>query len=93
MRVEAAKQATSGHTGGTPRDAALAPVEADAESRALVVLAPAPVTSAATVYRQAAFLTHLIAVKDQHPQTRERRRAEPSDAIVAYRAVAAITGH
>jgi hypothetical protein len=86
MRVEATKQATSGHPGATPRDATLAPVDADVESRALVVTAPASVQSLAAVYREAAFLAHLIAVKDQHPQTRERRRAEPGEAIAAYRA-------
>ncbi len=30
-------------------------------------------------------------MKEQHPQTRERRRAEPGNAVAAYRAVAAIT--
>jgi hypothetical protein len=86
MRVEETKQATSGRTGGTPRDATLAPAEPDTESRALVVLAPAAVPGPATIHRQAVFLAHLIAVKDQHPQTRERRRAEPCEAIAAYRA-------
>ncbi len=41
-------------------------------------------------YRQPAFLAHLIATKEQCPQTRERRRAEPGDAIAAYRAVDAL---
>ena len=86
MRVEAAKQATSGQTGGTPNDAMLANVGHHAASRALVAITPA-VTPALTMgYRQAAFLAHLIAVKDQHPQTRERRRAEPGEALAAYRA-------
>ena len=93
MRVEAAKQATSGHTGATPRDATLAPLDSETSSRALVVTAPAPVPSPVAAYRQAAFLAHLIAVKDQHPQTCERRRVEPADAIAAYRNVAAMTGH
>ena len=58
--------------------------------RALVALAPiAAVQLGATpVKRPAAFLAQLIAVKDGHPQTRERRRAEPGEAIAAYRAVA-----
>jgi len=93
MRVEVAKQATSGNTGATPRDATPAPVDSDTASRALVVTAPAPVPGPAIAYRQAAFLAHLIAVKDQHPQTRERRRADPADAIAAYRTVAAMTRH
>jgi hypothetical protein len=36
----------------------------------------------------AAFLAQLIAAKQNLPQTRERGRAEPEDAIAAYRAVA-----
>jgi hypothetical protein len=65
------------------------PAPAAAESRALVALTP-PAQAAAvpTRYRQAPFLAHLLAVKDQHAQTRERRRAEPHEAIAAYRATA-----
>lgn len=58
------------------------------ESRALVVLTPAAAPSEPCGYRQAAFLAHLIATKEQVPQTRERRRAEPGEAIAAYRAAA-----
>jgi hypothetical protein len=36
----------------------------------------------------AAFLAHLIATKAHAPQTREKRRAEPAEALAAYRAVA-----
>jgi len=76
-----------------PRDAALAPAKHDSDSRALVVVqAPPGTPEPLTVQRQAVFLAHLIAVKDQHPQTRERRRAEPGEAIAAYRAVEAMTG-
>jgi hypothetical protein len=32
----------------------------------------------------ATFLAHLIAVKEHAPQTRERRRAEPHEAVAAY---------
>ena len=60
------------------------------ESRALVALAPsADPSEGQPGYRNAAFLAHLIATKDQHPQTRERRRADPTDALAAYRATAA----
>jgi hypothetical protein len=38
----------------------------------------------------APFLAQLVATKDQHPQTRERRRAEPKVALAAYRATAAL---
>jgi hypothetical protein len=61
------------------------------ESRALVALTPAAAPSEPRAYRQASFLAHLIATKDQLPQTRERRRAEPNEAIMAYRAAAALT--
>jgi hypothetical protein len=63
-----------------------------AGSRALVALSPAAVRQVWPVnYREAAFLAHLIAMKGQHPQTRERRRAEPDEALTAYRATAALT--
>jgi hypothetical protein len=93
MRVEATKQAASGQTGRTPRDATLAPAPAehDTDSRALVVVAPPAAHQPPASHSQAAFLAHLIAVKDQFPQTRERRRAEPGEAAAAYRAVAAMT--
>ncbi|MEP7031613.1 MAG: hypothetical protein ABI830_11820 [Pseudolabrys sp.] len=96
MRVEATKQAVPGRSGALPREATVAPQEHTAESRALVVQAAAAAGRIATNYRQAPFqvpfLAHLIATKDQLPQTRERRRGEPSEAIAAYRAVEAITG-
>ncbi len=90
MRVEAAQQAAGSandfgrDVGGDHRDAP-AP-----ESRALVVTAPPAAPRTSPVYRQAAFLAHLIATKDQAPQTRERRRAEPSEAIAAYRSAGAL---
>ena len=73
------------------RDAA----EQIAESRALVPVTPVTATHEPTPARdhcRATFLAHLIATKDQLPQTRERRRAEPEDAIAAYRAVAMLAG-
>ncbi len=66
---------------------------AQAESRALVALAPPVPPDTPAPYRQAPFLAHLLAVKDQHAQTRERRRATPAEAIAAYRAAAGLTGH
>ncbi len=93
MRVEPTKQAAfeqqmSGfaHQNASEHSAGDRP-----QGRALVATepaAPAPVARP----RQACFLAHLIATKEQAPQTRERRRAEPTEAIAAYRAVAAITG-
>ncbi|MEI9804585.1 MAG: hypothetical protein WDN48_09130 [Pseudolabrys sp.] len=46
-----------------------------------------------TSYREAQFLAHLIATKDRLPQTRERRRADPAEAIAAYTAAGALTDH
>ncbi len=77
-----------------PRHAADEPAAAAAsESRALALVTPvvAREHDAATRYRPAEFLAHLIAMKEQHPQTRERRRVAPREAIAAYRAVAAMT--
>lgn len=60
------------------------------ESRALVALAPASATASSARYGQATFLAQLIATKDRHPQTRERRRAEPAEAAATYRAIASL---
>ena len=67
------------------------------KSQALVAVAPivradapAPLARRAA---SAAFLTQLIATREQLPQTRERRRAEPADAIAVYAArLAAVPG-
>jgi hypothetical protein len=63
-------------------------------SRALVAVEPpAPHAGPRSLTRHPAapFLAQLIATHLQMPQTRERRRAEPAEAIAAYRAVARIT--
>jgi hypothetical protein len=57
---------------------------------ALVAVAPvaAPERSWTPSRRPvAAFVAHLIAVERREPQTRARRRAEPAEAVAAYRAV------
>jgi len=62
------------------------------ESRALVALDPLQGPSENTAsHRHAPLVAHLVATKDQHPQTRERRRADPNDALAAYRATAVLT--
>jgi hypothetical protein len=62
------------------------------ESRELIALAPVVPSPERTIgYRSAPFLAQLVATKDQHPQTRGRRRAEPNVASAAYRATAALT--
>jgi hypothetical protein len=65
--------------------------DSPSSSKALVRLVSVqdePHVAAATT-RPAAFLAHLIATRQQLPQTRARRRAEPSDVIAAYQAVMA----
>jgi len=64
------------------------------ESRALIVVAPVEAAHEPVAnFREAPFLAQLIATRDQLPQTRERRRAEPNEAIAAYRATEALTKH
>lgn len=93
MRIEATSTGTFGEANGqTPHRADVPAHEPRPESRALVVVAP-PAAEESTqgrpmAYRDAPFLAHLIATKTQMPQTRSRRRAEPQEALAAYRAVA-----
>ncbi len=57
------------------------------ESRALVsVLPPGREDRRPCGRPAAAFVTQLIATREQLPQTRDCRRAEPSEAIAAYEA-------
>ncbi len=85
MRVGDVRQTSLGPAALTGGETA----PARPESRALVVLAPPPPSPRVpTGYRQAPFLAHLLAVKGQHAQTRERRRAEPHEALAAYRTTA-----
>jgi hypothetical protein len=82
MRIGDTREVSSRPAGIAARAAVAEP-----QGRALVVMAPAPTTrQMPDIYRQAAFLAHLIATKEQAPQTRERRRAEPGEALAAYRA-------
>src|SRR5712671_1538241 len=75
--------------GGSRRETAAPSAPA---SRALIPLQPLARSDLAARDRpQASFLAHLIATDRQLPQTRERRRGEPGDAIAAYAAVDAGT--
>jgi hypothetical protein len=85
MRIGEVKQALAAPLGVSGDQQA----SAASESRALIALEPpAPAGPVPANYRQAPFLAHLLAVKDRHAQTRERRRAEPREALAAYRATA-----
>jgi hypothetical protein len=91
MRVEATRQAASTYpdfNGAFEHDHKNE--NSLSESRALVVTETAAASQTSPVYREAAFLAHLIATKGHAPQTRERRRAEPAEALAAYRTVAAL---
>ncbi len=92
MRLGEINGAISRPTGLAPRAAGPESSGQAAASRALVTLSPAAVRRDWLAnHRQAAFLAHLIAVKGQHPQTCARRRAEPNEALAAYRATVELT--
>ncbi|HEY0223359.1 MAG TPA: hypothetical protein VGC38_02475 [Pseudolabrys sp.] len=97
MRVERTRQAerrTSERRSAFSSDIEQDLVGQDAAGRALLVLTPAEAPDTApTSYREAEFLAHLIATKEHLPQTCERRRAEPGEAIAAYSAADALTKH
>jgi hypothetical protein len=76
-------------TGFTPQGDEPAPAEPIEASHALVALTP-PTPPPPQTFRQAPFLAQLLATKGQYPQTRERRRVEPQEALSAYRAAAAL---
>ncbi len=62
-----------------------------AETRSVVALARAPQAfEPGTTHYHVPFLAQLVAIKDGHPQTRKRRRAELNVALAAYRATAAL---
>jgi len=89
--ISAIRGSIVGAVGRTPREPAAAPRnERPSESRALIAVQP--IARGDTPLRtraHAAYLAHLIATKDKLPQTRERRRAEPSEVMAAYAAASA----
>jgi hypothetical protein len=92
MRLGEIKKVVQRQSGLPPRGVEPAPAEQATPSRALVALTPAAALhEVPESYRRAPFLAQLLAMKDQHPQTRERRRAEPDEALAAYRATVALT--
>ena len=98
MRPVGGVRTASGVRIGPARDASVPTTDtarSGAESRALIpVEAAIPTREGPTAGQRpyAGFLAHLIATADQLPQTRERRRAEPEDAIAAYRSTVSGTG-
>jgi hypothetical protein len=90
--ISAVRHVSSKPPGDMPREGERR-VERVSESRALVATGPAAERGPATGFRQSPFLAQLIANRDQLAQTRERRRAEPEEAIAAYRATQALVSH
>ncbi|HEX5510039.1 MAG TPA: hypothetical protein VFX37_16175 [Pseudolabrys sp.] len=63
------------------------------ECRALVPLSPAARQHRRQGGRRAAeFTAQLIAAKDKLPQARQRRRAEPAEALAAYQTASRLVG-
>jgi hypothetical protein len=90
MRVTATSAMNFGSAEGrAPQDTAES--RPKAEGRALVLVEQPPAREDRPLaYRSAPFLAHLIATKAQLPQTRAKRRIEPTEAMAAYRSVAAL---
>ena len=87
--VRAINSSTIVAAGNAPRREASTPREKVSASRALIPvtpIAPSETPVGTRTRADAAFLAHLIATDQKAPQTRERRRAEPADAIAAYAA-------
>jgi len=93
MKVSETRSADPKFSAATAGESARGPEQT--ESRALVPVAPADEArpEPSGHYREASFLAQLIATKEQMPQTRERRRAEPGEAIAAYRAANTLVSH
>lgn len=84
MCIGGSREGRFGPNGRTPHEPA---PSAPRESRALTVVERPVRRKAAPARGDSAFLAQLIATKEQAPQTRIKRRAEPAEALAAYRAV------
>lgn len=87
MRIGGTRETYFGRSDRRP--AAAAP-SGHANRQLTVITEPATHEPSPLTRGDAAFLAHLIATKAQAPQTRARRRAEPAEALAAYRAVASL---
>ena len=79
----------SGSSAGHVRAGRKAPASNELPSRALVPIAPPAGPSAERRphrHADSALITQLIAARDNLPQTRDRRRAEPAEAAAIYQA-------
>ena len=80
------------HSAVALRAARRADPRADAWAGRVEPVAPVARMATAGFDRNAAFLVQLIAMRDGLPQSRERRRAAPAEAMRAYREAAARDG-
>lgn len=72
-----------------PDDIQPANDDAKPECRALIAVSPVARPSPRAGARRAAeFTTQLLAAQNKLPQVRDRRRADPAEALAAYRAAA-----
>lgn len=88
------RTAAGSPTAMRPRMTAGGEANDTAPGRALMVVHPAAraePSSLSSGRTSADFLAHLIATDQQAPQTRTRRRAEPGQASLAYRATLALS--
>jgi hypothetical protein len=86
--------ASGGHTFDTFARRADRPSDTRDVGRALVAVQPIKYSEPSPALSRlpaAAFLAHLIATERMEPQTRQQRRAEPSDARDAYAVRTSVT--
>jgi hypothetical protein len=88
-RTSAIRIGTSPQGARAPSPNSSGAIEVADGTRALGPLVPSAGREPASHRPSADFLAHLIATASQMPQTRERRRADPQDAISAYASTAA----
>ena len=94
MRLRIIGGSDTEQTGVTPHSADFTPGAPIETSHALVPVEPVIAeTDTPEAFREAPFLTQLLAIRDQHPQTRLYCRAEPRVALAAYRNTATLTEH
>jgi hypothetical protein len=87
MRINPLRPSTAGRF--APERSAAAEGAEPSPRRDLVAMAPVQPASSPHLARprpQAAFLAHLLAVAQHAPQTQEKRRAEPKEALNRYAA-------
>jgi len=91
MRIGEIRKVVPRQADPAPHEAEPAIAEQAAPSRAMVALTPPAGVRSPEPRQQAPFLAQMLATKDKHPQTRQRRRVAPEEGIAAYQATFALT--